>query len=290
MKKNNLWRIIWIIGIYAVLISILYLVVMYKVKWEDKDFNTYLYFYSCSNQVCTSSVPQSKYYGKALCEDHECPFIKDINDNYVVLSNGTKSWIYDFGNEKIINNKYDDYKYLSNDNYVVTSNGLQGIINKDGKLIVDVKYKEIMDFKDNILSLKIDGKYYYLNLENSIQSNKGYDEILLINKEFYGYKENNNYYIASFNNNSSINGIAYNYLYVANDVIFTISNKQVHILDTNLRDTLIMNINTNYEYTTGQERDSLDISSDGNYLYFTIVSAENKFILYKYDLNFQKFV
>ena len=46
MKKNNLWRVIWIVGIYAVLVLILYLVIMYKVKWEDKDLHKYLYFSS----------------------------------------------------------------------------------------------------------------------------------------------------------------------------------------------------------------------------------------------------
>ena len=43
MKNNSLWRVIWIVGIYAVLVSILYLVIIYKVKWENKDLNKYLY-------------------------------------------------------------------------------------------------------------------------------------------------------------------------------------------------------------------------------------------------------
>jgi len=34
-KKINIWKIIWVVGIFAVLLIILYLVVEYKVKYED---------------------------------------------------------------------------------------------------------------------------------------------------------------------------------------------------------------------------------------------------------------
>ena len=48
MKEKNLLRVGWIAGIYIILALILYMVVDYKVKWEDRDLNTYLYFYNCS--------------------------------------------------------------------------------------------------------------------------------------------------------------------------------------------------------------------------------------------------
>lgn len=38
MKKNhntNIWKIIWILGIFIILLIILYLVIEYKVKYED---------------------------------------------------------------------------------------------------------------------------------------------------------------------------------------------------------------------------------------------------------------
>lgn len=34
-KKINLWKIIWIVGIFLILLLILYLVIEYKVKYED---------------------------------------------------------------------------------------------------------------------------------------------------------------------------------------------------------------------------------------------------------------
>lgn len=40
-KKNiNIWKIIWVVGVFAILLIILYLVVEYKVKYED--FNNYI--------------------------------------------------------------------------------------------------------------------------------------------------------------------------------------------------------------------------------------------------------
>ena len=66
MKNNSLWRVIWIVGIYAVLVSILYLVIIYKVKWENKDLNKYLYFYNCSGQICTSDISQNNFYSKIV--------------------------------------------------------------------------------------------------------------------------------------------------------------------------------------------------------------------------------
>jgi len=34
----NVWKIIWVVGIFAILLMILYLVVEYKVKYEDFSY------------------------------------------------------------------------------------------------------------------------------------------------------------------------------------------------------------------------------------------------------------
>ena len=34
-KKFNLWKMVWVVGIFTILLIILYLVVEYKVKYED---------------------------------------------------------------------------------------------------------------------------------------------------------------------------------------------------------------------------------------------------------------
>ena len=35
LKRINFWKMIWVVGIFAILLIILYLVVEYKVKYED---------------------------------------------------------------------------------------------------------------------------------------------------------------------------------------------------------------------------------------------------------------
>ena len=67
MKHKNIWKYIWRCSLMLNLILIFVLVVNYKVKWENKDFNTYLYFFNCSNQVCTSLTPTEIYYNKIKC-------------------------------------------------------------------------------------------------------------------------------------------------------------------------------------------------------------------------------
>lgn len=34
-KKINFWKFIWVVGVFVILLLILYLVVDYKVKYED---------------------------------------------------------------------------------------------------------------------------------------------------------------------------------------------------------------------------------------------------------------
>ena len=110
--KKNVWRIVWIVGIYAVLVTILYMVVIYKVKWEDRDLNTYLYFYNCSGRVCTSSDKQHKYYSAFLCKKKKCPHVTEMNSTYAVLSDNKNSYIFDYVNNKLVSGEYIDYKLL----------------------------------------------------------------------------------------------------------------------------------------------------------------------------------
>ena len=53
-KKEKLYKIIWITGLYVILIIILWLVIEYKVKWESADLNRYVRFYNCSGSLCTT--------------------------------------------------------------------------------------------------------------------------------------------------------------------------------------------------------------------------------------------
>ena len=111
MKSSKLWRIVWIVGIYAVLALILYLVIIYKVQWEYKDLNTYLYLYDCGHKLCTSTTVQEDYYNKILCEDDICPYIENIIGSNLILKKNDSSWIYNYISGDIVSNNYTDYRF-----------------------------------------------------------------------------------------------------------------------------------------------------------------------------------
>lgn len=287
MKNNNLWKVIWIIGIYAILVVILYLVVKYKVKWEYLDLNKYLYFYNCSNELCTSqNEPVTSYYNRLLCEDEKCPSIKEINDNHtVILSNENHSWIYNYYEDKLINNNYHDYHYLSNGFYSVTNDkNKQGIINLDNQVIVEPLYDAIIEFKDNLFVYKDNGKYGIKGVGDVyFDVSPQYQMAMLINNKYFAYLEDNKYNIVSYESMQVVK--TYNYLFSVKDIIIATNEKIIDILDSDLNSKLIMKIPSLYDYTIEKERDSLKIHSNDDYIYFNVVYEENKYKTYKYDFN-----
>lgn len=290
MKKNNLWRIIWIIGLYGILILILYLIIKYKVKWENKDLNQYLYFYNCNNYLCTSTIKPDSYYSKIVCEDDLCPYIKDINNNILILTNNNKTWLYDYKEAQIVNDTYNDYQYLNNNYYIFTDmNNMQGIIDNTSKIIIKPEYNKITDYQGNhLIYIDENNKYQIKNIETSTNINVAYDYAQLINNNLYLYKDNNNYYIASFDTNKSINNTEYKYVFVYDEILLTINGKKIDILDTNLKSTLLMTIPTYYEYMEEKERDSLNLYVKDDILYFNVYTEETKYLEYRYDLQNNK--
>lgn len=292
MKNNNLWRIIWVVGIYGILVVILYLVVLYKVKWENKDLNTYLYFYDCGYELCTSSLSSTdEYYSKVACENDICPYITEIIDTKVILDNGEKMYIYDYTNGKIINDEYVTYKYLGNDFFAVTNEqNKQGIISNDGVVVVDFKYDKINDYLDNFVSYEENGLYGIFNEEKSIDIVAQYEDVVLINDILFAYKSNNYYYVKYFNSDNAEDNIEYDFVYSYNGIILAIKDKKINILDGDLNSILLMKIDTYYEYKTEWERESLNLHGKGNYLYFSIVDENGIEINYIYDTKNKRFI
>ena len=57
-----------------------------------------------------------------------------------------------------------------------------------------------------------------------------------------------------------------------------------------LKSTLLMKINTFYVYQTEKERNSLNLRSDGVYIYFDVFTNENEYTSYKYDIATKRLV
>ena len=290
MKNNSLWRVIWILGIYVVLVSILYLVIIYKVKWENKDLNKYLYFYNCSGQICTSDISQNNFYSKIVCEDNKCPYIENINDDLLILSNENKAYLYNYLTGKIISDKYLEYKSLNNNYYIVRNNDNQeGIIDQEANIVIDFQDNVIADYNGYYLTyINSNNKYQIKNINTGEIFNKEYDEVILLNDKLYGYVENGIYYIASYDSSIPVNNNTYEYIVSFDGIIFTIDNKKIDILNYDLKSTLIMTIPTYYEYKVEKERASLNLFIKDDILFFEVVNSDNSYINYKYDIKNKK--
>ena len=170
MKKNNIWRIIWLVGVYVILLFILYLVVLYKVKWEYRDLNKYLYFYNCSGNLCTTDNTIKPYYASILCPDKICPYIKEEKNNLVILTSGEKDYIYSYKDNKVVNDKYNTYAFTSGDGYYIVSDDskMYGIIDSEGEPVIDISYDFISDYKDNYIAFRANDKYGIYNKEKDV--------------------------------------------------------------------------------------------------------------------------
>lgn len=295
MKSSNLWRIIWIVGIYLLLGIILYLVILYKVEWEYKDLNFYLYLYDCGNDLCTSTIPQNNYYSKILCDDDVCPYIVDIIGDNLILKNNNKSWLYNYNDNKIVNDKYFDYRYIGNDMYVVADqlsdqSIMNGVINKNGEVLVPFKYDYIDNYKNDFISYVKNNLYGIVSNDGLIDTQPIYEDVVLINDKIFAGMKDNIYHLYSYNDINNENANKYNYVYAYDDIIFVVNNKKIDILDSNLNSTLLMKIDTFYEYTTEKERGSLKIFVEDGYINFKVFLSENNYTVYKYNIKSKKLV
>jgi len=187
MKK--FYKVIWVSGIFIILIIILYLVVTYKVKYEEVDMNNYLYFYNCSNDLCTTSTKIDDYYGKYLCEE-DCPYVKEIvNENNVILKKiNNQEMLYNYQENKIISDDYEQYSSLyikdSLYGYIVSKEGKVGIIDLNNKEIVKLEYDQIgtydeegniLIYNDEFVKVKKDDKWGAISIKDgSIKVNFEY--------------------------------------------------------------------------------------------------------------------
>ena len=130
--------------------------------------------------------------------------------------------------------------------------------------------------------------YYIKNITDDTELIASENELILINDKLYGYVEDNNYFIASYDTKNKVNDNSYNYMFSYEDIILTVSDKKIDIMNTDLKSTLIMRITTYYDYTIEKERDSLNIKVRDNILYFNVKNEDEKYTSYKYDIKNKK--
>ena len=285
--KKNLWHLIWIIGLYITLIAILILIVEYKVKWENKDLNTYLYFYNCSGSLCTTENKISDYYSKVKCNEKTCPYIREKNENLLILAIDQKEYVFDYLSDKIINDSYSKYTFTNNNLIVKNKENKYGVINLNNEVLVNPEYNKIIDYKNGYLAYAENGKVGVINKEKNIDLKPSYEDVTIINDDKYAYLEDGKYYIASYETELPINNSLYDYIYAIDSTILVFKDNKLDILNTDLRSNLLLKIDTFYNYQIEKERESLNLYQEGNLLHFTIYKEDNS-IKYIYDLKNNK--
>ena len=170
---------------------------------------------------------------------------------------------------------------ISDELFIVTKDNKKGIINIDGNTILSSIYDDIKEYKDNIVTVNTLEKWGIVNLEDGSKIEPFYNSINIINSKKFIVELNDKYFLIN-EKEQELNDIKYDYMYYIDNYIIAIYNNKIDILNENLDSKLIMKIDTEYSYTNSNERNSLNINSDKEYIYFSVYKDE-KYIKYKYS-------
>ena len=290
MKKINWWKLVWVFGVYVILGLILYLVIEYKVKWESLDTNKYLYFYDCDNKLCTSTTKVGSYYSRYTYKK-DSPYIVNYDGENAIINDNGKYLVYDYKNDKVVDNNYDWYEYLFyNDNtyYMFKANNKLGIIDNQGSVVVNNIYDNIVlvgdmlrvsnnslyGLLDDSFNIFLDVEYQYIDVngENVIIEKDNLYSLLSFSKEIIG---SDYLYISRIDSSS--------YLVIDKD-------NKIDIVNNKLESNLIMIIDGTLDYSDTNNIDTLNIRFENNIMLFDVLSSDSEGITYKYDIVNKKLV
>lgn len=127
----------------------------YKINYQYLTKN-YLYFYNCEGSVCTSRVKdgigKSDLFSTYICGYEECPVIKKVlDDSYVILEKDNQKILYNFKNEQVVSDSYEDYKVLNEKYIIVSQNGYEGLIDNNDNILISTSYQQLGYYQDGIL-------------------------------------------------------------------------------------------------------------------------------------------
>ena len=154
-RKINIWRLIWVVGIFAILIVILLMVIDYKVNYEYLHKN-YIYFYNCDDDLCSSFVNSgfnsNELYSIYECDYEDCPVLdRELGSDYIILTKDEKKILFDYKNGNIVADIYENYNLINDRYFIVSLNGYSGIIDFEGNILVKVNYDGLGYYRDDNL-------------------------------------------------------------------------------------------------------------------------------------------
>lgn len=152
--KENIPKVIWISSIFALLITILIMVMDYKINYQYSTNNiNKIYFYNCNGEVCTTRTKSAnkKTYSEYLCST-ECPEYKGkINKDHVILKEKNGNILYNYKLGIKVSEGYDKYQFINQEYIIVTKNNLEGVIDINNNITIKPEYTQIGYYKNKIL-------------------------------------------------------------------------------------------------------------------------------------------
>ncbi|MBQ6495483.1 MAG: hypothetical protein IJI49_05735 [Bacilli bacterium] len=153
-RKINIPKTIWISSIFAFLIAVLIMVMDYKINYQYSNSGTNkLYFYNCNNELCTSEskMTNKKLYSEYTCYG-VCPSYKGkIDDEYALLKNNDEYILYNYKKGIKISEGYDEYIPIDSEYIIVKKKDLEGIINIENTVVINIEYNQVGYYKNNKL-------------------------------------------------------------------------------------------------------------------------------------------
>lgn len=253
---ENKYKYIWVGGIFLTLITILIMVMTYKIKYEDSIYYRYLYFYDCNSDLCSTTKhkkikDKSKIFSVYKYIRKE-PTIRKLNNKYVMVHDNDGYVLFDYIESKVISKKYKDYEVIENENvlFIASNNESKyGIINNEGNQMVGFNYEFIKNsYNKNMIVVKKDGKYGIISLSTQYQV---FDNI-------------------------------YDDLYIFEDAIVSIKDNKLEIIDKDKKpfENRVIEVNN---------LDGINVSFENNVINIKINNNDN-FDEYKFDVTVKRFI
>lgn len=195
--KYNIYKIIWISGIFLILIMVLLMVLTYKIKYQDSVYYKYLYFYNCNDDICATSnekqINDRSLIYSVYKYQKKVPSFKKINDEYVKIYDNDMVVLYSMYN-RIISNNYKDYDIINNDDIkfiAQNENDLYGIIDAEGKKQTGFVYSKLLTYNKELITGIYEGKYGVITLDGKkTVIDFEYDNIIIYDSFIVCIKDN----------------------------------------------------------------------------------------------------
>jgi len=254
-KKDLLGGLIIIVLLLLVLVTY---IICYQYKKKNKDEieikDNSLSIINIYDDYTTSKDNEEnidntkKIISKYNCKYDDCDiYLNNTYDSvyeekYIILFENNKVFIYDFIDNKIVSELYDNIITKLENSFIVKNDNKYGIMNNEGIELTEVIYDEI-DF-DNIyydkVKIKNNDLYGIFDIKNNnVIIEPKYENINIDSDNNYSILKDNLWYVIDNNENILTNG--YNYTFGFNKGFIALIDNNLQILNYNKEENSLLN-------------------------------------------------